>query len=183
MTASKTLTTAEDLLRMPSDCGRYELIHGKLVEMSPAGARHNKVMGKVTFQLLRHVEPLGLGEVLPGDTGVILARNPDHVLATDVCFISAARVPEGDTPAGYLEIVPDLVVEVVSPGDSAAKVRQKTEEWLQAGARLVWTFYPVTRTVAVSETATGTRVYSEAEMLNGEPVLPGFSVSVSAFFS
>ncbi len=183
MTVGKTLLTAEDLFRLPDECGRYELLHGELVEMSPAGARHNKIMGKVTHYLLGYVEPRGLGEVLPGDTGILLARNPDHVRAPDVCFISAARLPAEDIATGYLELVPDLIVEVVSPGDVAAKVLQKTAEWLQAGARLVWTIYPSTRTVAVSDPATGTRVLHQDEMLTGEPVLPGFTVSVRALFS
>jgi Uma2 family endonuclease len=182
MTVGKTLLTAEELLQLPSGDGRYELLHGELVEMSPANGRHNEIITEVAFYLRNHVRPRRLGKVLTGDTGIILARNPDHVRAPDICFISAARVPRGPMAPRFVEIVPDLVVEIVSPGDSAAKVHQKTEEWLQAGAQLVWTLYPETRSIAVSDAAAGTRVYHDGETLHGEPVLPGFAVPVAALF-
>lgn len=183
MTTERTLLTAEELFRLPSGCGRYELIHGELREMSPAGGRHNQIIGTSTHLLITHVEANKLGVVLAGDTGIFLARNPDHIRAPDVCFIAAERLPAGGVPSGFLEIVPDLVVEVVSPGDTAAEVQAKTEEWLRAGARLVWTLYPETRSVAAATSLAETRIYHEGELLSGEPVLPDFSVPVAALFA
>jgi Uma2 family endonuclease len=181
MTVGKTLMTAEELI-LPRGLARYELIHGELVESPLSGAMHGQVLSEVAFHLMCFTEPRNLGAVLIGDTGIILARNPDHVRAPDACFISAERVPNDDVPDSYLEFVPDLMIEVISPDDAAAAVQQKTEEWLQAGARVVWTLYPASRSISVSEAAAGTRVYHDGETLHGEPVLPGFAVAVSAFF-
>jgi len=84
-------------------------------------------------------------------------------------------------PEGFIEVVPDLIVEIVSPSDRAGAVQQKTDEWLRAGARLVWTVYPETRTV-VAQTSDATQAYREGDTLTGEPVLPGFAAPVAALF-
>src|SRR5487761_1855071 len=147
MTTEKTLSTAEDLLKLPDDGKLYELLDGELVEMSPPGGTLGKAMAKISQLLLNHVEGPGLGEVLCGDPGIILLRYPDRVRAPDVCFIARERVPAGGISAKYLEVVPDFVIEIVSPDDRASEVQEKIEEWLRAGARLVWAVYPQTRSV------------------------------------
>jgi len=181
MTVEKRLVTAEDLLCLPTDM-RCELLDGEVVELSPAGGRHNDVMGVLTALLWTYVKTARLGKVLPGDTGIILRRNPDRVRAPDICFIAQDRLPADGVPEGFLEIVPDLIVEIVSPSDRARDVQQKTDEWLRAGARLVWTIYPETRTV-VAQTATGTQSYREHDTLTAVPVLPDFTVPVAMLFT
>src|SRR5207249_1462771 len=119
--------------------GRRELIDGKVVEMAADNLRHNGVIDKTSFHLSRFVRENQLGKVMPGDTGIILARNPDLVRCPDVCFFARHSIPPGGFPPTYTEIVPDLIVEIVSPNDRATEVLEKTELWLRAGARLVWT--------------------------------------------
>jgi len=180
VTIEKTLTTAEDLLCLPSDL-RCELLDGEVVELAPAGLRHNTIITNIAPHLGGYAKVGLLGRVFSGDTGIILARNPDRVRAPDLCFIARERLPTGAVPEGFTEIVPDLIVEVISPSDRAGDVQQKADEWLRAGARLVWTVYPETRTV-VAQTSDATRTYREGDTLTGEPVLPGFAVRVAALF-
>ena len=183
MTTDAKLVTIADLEQMPGGCGRSELLDGVLVEMPPAGAEHNWVMNRFDVRLSAFVEANDLGVVFPGDTGIILRHNPDCVRAPDLCFFSRERLPAGRLPKGYFDIVPDLVVEIVSPGDRAGEIQEKTAEWLEAGVRLVWTAYPNTRTVVASDSLATARTYRADELLPGDPVLPGFSVPVSAFFA
>jgi len=93
MTIQKTLVTAEDLLRLPGDL-RCELLDGEVVELAPAGLRHNVVLGRLTYLLLSYVDGLDLGVVSSGDTGIVLARNPDRVRAPDICFIAGSGCPQ-----------------------------------------------------------------------------------------
>jgi len=151
--------------------------------MPPAGQEHGGTGATVTGLLWAYVSPRGLGRVLTLDAGIILRRNPDTVRGPDVCFIAAERLPGGRLPVGYGEIVPDLIVEIVSPGTRRAAVRRKTRMWLEAGARLVWTLYPRTRTVEVSRPDAEDRTLRAGDMLTGEPVLPGFSVPVADLFA
>lgn len=182
MTIQHTHLTAEDLFRMPDDGRRYELIHGELSEMTPPGGEHCSVMNMIGYLLTHHVRPRGLGRVLTGDPGIIIAREPDHVRAPDVCFIARDRIPPEGIPRGYVEIVPDLIVEVVSPSDSAEEVEAKIGEWLAAGARLVWAVYPRTRRVLAHQPGGIARVYTEEDTIDGAPVLPEFTCRVGEFF-
>lgn len=182
MSTQKVLFTAEDLLRICATGKRYELVEGELVEMAPTGARHGRVASRADHRLRAYVEREDLGEVFAAETGFRLARNPDKVRAPDVAFVSKGRLPPGDLPVGFLDVVPDLVVEVVSPGDTASYVQAKVEDWLRAGVRLVWVFYPDTRSVAVYCSLGKSYILTEEDQLQGDPVLPGFTCPVKDLF-
>ena len=136
MRTLKKLFTAEELLRLPTDGLRLELVKGKLYEMPPAGARHGNVAIRIASRLNAHVETAELGQVFAAETGFVLRRDPDTVRAPDAAFVSRDRLPQGELPVGLLELAPDLVVEVVSPSDSRREVREKAESWLLGGVRL-----------------------------------------------
>ena len=72
---------------------------------------------------------------LPPKQGFVLGRGPDTVRAPDVAFISSDRLQSEEIPDSFIEMAPDLVVEVVSPGDSRREVEEKVEDWLQAGVQ------------------------------------------------
>lgn len=128
------------------------------------------------------MRPNGLGHVL-NDAGFYLSRDPDTVRATDVAFIHAARVPGGKLPEGYFSGPPDLAVEVVSPGDTAAEVEAKVWDYLASGTLRVWVVYPDTRTVVVHRPdGTATRC-GEDGALQDEAILPGFSLPLQGTFS
>jgi Uma2 family endonuclease len=182
MSTPKVLLTADDLLRLSCTGKRYELVMGELIEMAPTGGRHGRVAIRIGSRLNTHVEREGLGEVFAAETGFRLERNPDKVRAPDVAFVSKGRLPPGELPTGFLDIVPDLVVEVVSPGDTATYVQAKVEDWIRAGVRLVWVFYPDTRSVASYGSLDEVRILTENDQLQGDPVLPGFSCPVKEIF-
>jgi len=175
--------TARDLARLPDACGRFELLDGRLVELSPAGHRHNELIVTIGAILFAWIRPRKLGVLAGGDTGVLLRRNPDRVRAPDLCFTLAERLPNHRAQHAFTDIIPDFVVEIVSPNDTAGEVQQKVEEWLQAGVRLVWTVFPETHTVGVSTSLAATRYVHEGDLLDAEPVLPGFAVAVAELFA
>lgn len=185
MTTETKRITAEELLCMPDpDNGmRRELIDGRIVELIPPGYEHNEIMAEFTIVLGAYVRQRKLGRVIPGDVGVVLRRGPDTVRGPDVCFITAERIPTGDIRKKYLNVVPDLIVEIVSPNDTATEARQKTDEWLRAGARLALTIYPDTESVVASLPNGTERVYHTGQTLTLEPVLPDFSIPVADIFS
>ncbi len=182
MATEQKLLTIEDLYHLPSTDMRTELIDGVLVEMSPAGGRHGELVIRIGQLLREHAAVHRLGKVTGGDPGVILRRNPDRVRAPDVCFVAADRLPASGLPDGFLEFVPDLIVEVVSPDDRPGKIREKTREWLEGGALLVWTVYPKNREVVVSQSGAEDTTYRAADTLDAGSVLRGFSVTVADLF-
>jgi Uma2 family endonuclease len=120
--------------------------------------------------------------VVGTDTGVLLERNPDTVREPDVAFVSADRLPLDVRPRGYLEVVPDLVAEVISPNASPVEVNDKTQMWLRYGVRLVWEVDPEARTVTAHYPDRPYATFGEDDMLDGGDVLPGFSCPVRDIF-
>src|SRR5262245_7247038 len=143
MTATGIRMTADELLRLPDNGMRRELIAGELYEMPPAGGEHGYVGIRAVYRLAAFLEqhPEIGGGLFAAETGFRLTRNPDTVRAPDIAYIGPDRLDQARV-RGFPELAPDFVVEVVSPNDTAAEVQSKTEEWLRAGVLLVWVLYP-----------------------------------------
>ena len=178
----KTLFTAEELFCLPADERRLELVKGKLYEMAPAGGRHGLIAGEIFGLLRNHVRSLGLGQVFAAETGFTLQRNPDTVRAPDAAFVAQDRMPQGETPDGYLALAPDLAVEVISPNDRPREVREKVADWLNAGTRLVWVIYPSSRTTTVHRPPDSVEELGAEDVLDGADVVPGFSCVLGELF-
>ena len=183
MRTKKATLTAEELLRLSTTGRRYELVKGELFEIPPAGGRHGSVAMRIGASLNAYVRAHSLGEVFAAETGFILRRNPDTVRAPDAAFVAKERLPAGELPPGYLEMVPDLAVEVVSPGDTTREVREKVADWLRAGVRLLWAIDPATRSVTVYRSPEDFDVLSEDDILDGGQVIPGFSANIKDLLS
>jgi Uma2 family endonuclease len=180
--SSTTLVSAEQLLRLPHDGFRYELVAGELRKMTPAGWRHGAVVSRLDELLGRHVRGRRLGLVLGGDTGFLLARDPDTVLAPDIAFIRKDRVPAQAPKEAFWPGAPDLAVEVLSPGDTVNEVDEKAKAWLEAGTVMVWVVNPAWRTVTVYRSPTDIKTLTENDDLDGQDVVPDFRCHISDLF-
>lgn len=183
MTTPKALWTAEQLFELADDGRKSELLDGELVEVTPPGGEHSGVAAEIIFHLRGYLGAGNLPYLVGSEAGVVLARNPDRVRAPDVYLIRRDRLPGGKRPTSYLESVPDLIVEVVSPNDRALEIQDKVEEWLRGGAQLVWVAYPRSRTVYAHRGLDDVQVYRPGDHLDAEPVLPSFSVAVEDLFA
>jgi Uma2 family endonuclease len=175
------LITAEEFAAM-SELGRAELIDGRIIKMPPPKSRHGRLENKIAFLLTRLVLELKLGLVLTGESGVYIRRNPDTVRGMDVAFISNERWSQQSDKDDYLEIAPDLVVEVLSPDDRWPAVNRKLRDYFSIGVRLVWVVDPDERIVYAYRSAADMREFAENSTLTGDEVLPGFSAPVASLF-
>jgi Uma2 family endonuclease len=172
-----TLMTAEELLALPEDGCRYELVQGELQKMSPSGTRHAHVAARIIGSLIGYVERHRLGAVCASEGGFRLSRNPDTVLAPDAAFIAAARFV--DTP-GFFEGPPDAAFEVISPSDSYTQVEEKTLRWLRAGARVVVIVDRRTQTVRVHRTGSTVTMNDAIEL---DDVIAGWRLPLAELFA
>ena len=108
-------------------------------------------------------------------------QRPGQIRKPDVSVILRGKLPEGPLPEGFVRIVPDLVVEVVSPNDTAEQIVARLDDFRTAGTPLVWVVYPKQRRVYVHSVA-GIRELSATDEIDAEPVLPGFRAKVADFF-
>lgn len=176
-----SVTTAEQLAQLPDDECRYELVEGRLRRMSPVGGVHGMLVLRLGAAIAAWVTERDLGVVMT-ETGFVLGRHPDTVRAPDLAFVCASRIPRAGVPADYWPGAPDLVAEVLSPGDRRIEMRAKVQDYLRSGVRLVWVIDPAARVCTVYRTlsAIPRRV---AHTLDGEDVLPGFTCSLSHLFA
>ena len=181
-TITKPMTAAE-LLAMPDDGYRYELVKGELIRMAPPpGSEHGEVTMNLAGPLYQHVKKNSLGVVYAAETGFKLESNPDTVRAPDIAFVRIERVRETGRLAGYMSGAPDLAVEVLSPSDRVSRVEEKVAEWLEGGARMVWVVSPNLHTVTVYRSLTDIVTLTEKDKLDGADVVPGFQMNVAEIF-
>ncbi|SRR6266496_569439 len=183
MSTTIQTTTAAELLRMPRDGFRYELVRGELRKMSPAGHKHGRIAMKVATSLDNHVTANKLGAVYAAETGFLISSDPDTVRAPDVAFVSQKRLDEVGNVEDYWPGAPDLVVEVISPGDTYTEVEEKVLEWLEAGARMVVVVNPRKRAVTVYRSLTDIIVLTEDDILDGGNVVPGWTMAIEDIFA
>lgn len=174
--------TAEELFRLSDDNCRHALVRGELQRMAAAGFRHGAVIMNVAGPLNQHVQALGLGVVCGAETGFVLERDPDTVLAPDVAFVRRERIPASGPPVTFWEGPPDLAVEVTSPGDTRREVADKVASWLAAGTRLVWVVDPKRLLVEIHQPDSAPRRLERSDVLDGEPLFPGFRLPVTDIF-
>ena len=178
-----TLITAEELLLLPDNHMRRELVRGELREMAPAGDEHGQVGMRAGWRLGQHVETNGLGAVFLAETGFIIARNPDTVRAPDLAFVRQEVVEETGVLPGFRPGAPDLAIEVISPGDSYTEVKEKVMEWLDAGCRMVVTIDPRRRIVTVYRSRNDIEILTEEDTLSGGDVVEGWELPLSVLFA
>src|SRR5436190_11778637 len=162
--------TAAELLRSPEQ--HAELVPGVLVVREPPGLRHGRIALDLGRRLADHVDANHLGRVYV-ESGFKLTSNPDTIRGPDVAFISQSRLPEPE-PVGYPALAPDLVVEILSPGDRPGEVLGKVADWLSAGTRLVWVVDPERRLARVYRADGAEAIVTAEQELQGEDVVPGF---------
>ncbi len=176
----QALLSGEDLFEM-GDIGRAELLEGKLRLMAPTGYEHGRnelTVGKIIDAF---VEKQGLGHVFVGEVGIYTRRSPDTVRGADVLYISKERFAKVQSKS-YLDVAPELIVEIISPSDRWADTMKKLEEYFNIGVEAVWIVDPKHRTVRVYRSPTSVERFAEGDALTCKDVLPGFQCSIAALF-
>ena len=186
MALREKLISADEFWELSHAAGdelRRDLIEGVICEMSPAGGAHGVIALKFGARILEYVEAHQLGWVTAAETGYVIQRNPggkDTVLAPDVGYVSAGRLPQQPSPR-YVPVAPDLAVEVVSPSDEYSEVVRKIRLYLAHGTRAVWIVEPKYQTVEI-HTSDGQRTLEANDTLDGGAVLPGFTLALRDVF-
>ncbi|HEY4328444.1 MAG TPA: Uma2 family endonuclease [Phycisphaerae bacterium] len=183
MTTTATLLTAEELLNLPPDNMRHELVKGELTTTPPTSGEHGVRSFNIAALLSTYLRGKDVGVGVGAETGFVIARNPDTVRAPDCAFIQKARIPATGIPQKYWPGAPDLAVEILSPSDSASEVLEKIDEWLDAGTRLVWVVDPEKQNVRVYAPGRKPLILRMPDTLDGEDVLPGLRLKVADIFA
>jgi Uma2 family endonuclease len=176
MVARPAPTTAADLLARGDD-GRWELVAGEPRERVSPNLDHFLLHGRFDRAVGGFVYDNGLGEFGP-ELAVLFGSNPDTVLIPDLAFIRAGRFPPVAERTGIAKVIPDLVIEILSPSNSALEVDEKIQIYLRAGVRLLWIVNPKRRSVTAYGADGTVRSVLPGGVLDGGDVLPGFALEI-----
>ena len=175
--------TADQLLAMPDDGIRRELVAGELRERTPAGWQHGRIAGNIAGELRAFVKAHRLGEMATPGASYRLSADPDTIRVPDVSFVRRERIDEvGDTP-GFWPGAPDLAFEVISPNDRYSEVRSKVDESLAAGTPMVVLVDTQNRELIVFRSSGDRIELTEDDVLDGGDVVPGWTLPVRDIFA
>lgn len=175
------LLTGEDLFAM-GETEWTELVAGKLLSLPPTGYEHGQIEAQVGVMLDQFVKQQQLGQVFIGATGIYTHRQPDTVRGADVAYVSNARLAQIKSQS-YLDVAPELIVEILSPDDRWHDVMDKLEEYFAIGVRMVWVADPKRQQIFVYSAPTTVERLTRHDRLTGGAVLPGFQVAVAEIFA
>jgi len=177
---AKRIWSDEELLALPKDGYDHELIDGEIV-MSPAGSEHGAIIMRIGGPLFTFVMAHKLGEVVDGQTGCRMATG--DLLSPDVSFVINNRWKTHRANAEtFFHGGPDLVVEVLSPDDTPTIVARKMELYFNNGTRLAWVVHPRKRAVDVYRSLEQRRTVNASASLDGEEIVPGFTLPLVNVF-
>ena len=174
------LMTGEELARRP-DLNPCELVNGRVVPMAPAGLIHGEVESRLDVELALYARETGSGRVLVGEVGIYTGRDPDTVRGADIVFISHERYARRGASV-FLDVAPELVVEILSPEDRPGQVNDKIREYLAAGVDRIWFVNPRRRSVLVYRSSGQVEALEVGDTLRDEEILPGFALPLSELF-
>jgi Uma2 family endonuclease len=177
----KKIWTDEEFMALPKD-GRYEIVNGELIDRGNSGALHGNIGAILSSALFAVVNAQKLGALFDSSTAFKMKNGNRR--SPDISFFAKERL-QGITelPSGFLEGAPDLVVEVLSPGNTVEEMHNKLVEYFDNGTRLAWMIHPSEHYVLVYRSAQEPdRLLKSVDALDGEEVIPGFSLPVADLF-
>jgi Uma2 family endonuclease len=187
MATTTSLMTVEELLALPDDGIDRELIRGELREslMTTRSTPHCLAMTNLAFLIgvwLKQ-QPRPRGRLFTGDVRVIVRRNPDTFVGADLAYISADLAARTAKDASFIDGIPALTIEIMSPTDTAEGMAEKVREYLNAGVPIVWEVNPYYEVVAVHRPGALTESFNVSQELAAEPQLPGLRIPVAEIFA
>jgi Uma2 family endonuclease len=190
MATVTTPMTTEEFLALPDDGTERWLVDGQLVEwpkddpMTKRNRFHSTVLITVGAMLKFWLwqQPLPRGQVLGGEAGVRLQREPDVTVGIDVVYVSSDVLVRQTDETTMIDGVPTLAIEILSPNDTVEEIEEKLTLYRRCAVPLVWIINPYEQTVTVHAAGQPPVLFNATQELSAEPHLPGFRVLVSRLF-
>ena len=158
---------------------RIERTHeGEIIMMAPAGGESGNQSGETFGQLREWARRDGNGVAFDASAGFVLPNGA--MRAPDAAWVRRERLAAltAEQKRKFLPLCPDFVIEVRSPTDRIAKLKEKMAEYLANGAQLGWLIEPDQRRVHVYSPSSRIEIFKNPQCISGDPFLPGFTLDL-----
>lgn len=174
--------TDEEFMALAAGDSRYELVDGELVDIGNSGMEHGNISTFLGGALEFYVRPKKLGVTC--DSSTAFTMKTGNKRSPDVSFIAKTRL-QGlkRLPKGFFQGAPDLAVEVISPSNTFEEIHNTLVEYFENGCQLAWVINPDEQSVLVYRQPQPDRLLKMGDRLDGEEVIPGFSLAVAELFA
>ena len=181
-TLPKKIWTDEEFMGLPQDGHHYEIVNGELIDMGSSGALHGYICSLVLSTLMMYISSKKLGIVFDSSTAFKMKNGNKR--SPDISFFAKARLQNlTELPVGFLDGAPDLAIEVLSPGNTVGEIYDKLVDYFENGTGLAWVIHPLEHYVLVYRSAQEPdRLLKTIDRLEGEEVVPGFTLPVADLF-
>ncbi len=179
--AVKKLTLSE-FLEMPESSDHTELINGEIVPKVSPKYKHSTLQLRLLLGLNQWCESNKAGRVRPEWAVVLQRQEQDWVPVPDLTYVSYERLPaewEEDAPC---PVLPELVIEIISPGQSFGEMTQKATDYLQAGVSRVWVVDNQAQSVTVFGADEFPQTFWIGDIIS-DALLPGLEIAVADLFA
>lgn len=168
---------------MLEDGAFFEIVNDQRVELPPMGVPENFIAFDLAAAIREFSRPLQLGRAIT-ETLFRLRAQPNLQRRPDAAFVSYERWPKGRgiEKGNAWDVIPDLIVEVVSPTNLAEEIVTKVREYFEAGVRRAWIIYVHESLVYEYDSPRSIRVLGRKDVLEGGEVIPGFRIALSELF-
>ena len=170
--------TSDDLLDLPKDGFRYEIVRGELRKKMPSGILHALIAGRIAGLLSGFIRQRRLGEILTAEPGFKLSLTPETLRVPDVSFMRMDKFLQIKNLDKFYSGAPNLAVEVISPSETFQDEQEKIEDYLASGVEMIWIVRPKQTTITVYRPQHELTVLRIGDSLDGADVIPGFTCSV-----
>jgi Uma2 family endonuclease len=174
--------TVDDLIAMPDDGKRYELINGEIVEMGTSSEKHSTLGAWLIIQLGMFMASSKIGGRVKGADGTY-RLDAANVRVPDVSYLTAASVARLTPGTVYCPFAPDFAIEIKSPSNTPGQMRKLARLYILTGTKLVWTINYEDQIIQVYRPGQPTIELGEDDILDGGDVLPGFILNTAELFA
>lgn len=181
MSSSETKFSLQEFLDLPTSCDRTELVDGEIITKVSPTSPHSRAQKRLLILLNDQCEETNLGEVNPEWTVTLKRNGVDWVPVPDLTYISIDRIPKSWDGQEPCPAIPQLVIEIISPGQSFGEMTSKATDYLRAGVHRVW----VVDNQAQSVTVFGGNDFPQTFWVNdtiSDVLLLGFAISLTDIF-
>lgn len=180
--AKKKVWTDEEFITLPQEGHHYEIVNGDLIDMGNSGALHGYVCSTLMILLGAYIRTHKLGAMF--DSSTAFTMKSGNKRSPDISFFAKVRLQNiRELPLGFLKGAPYLAVEVLSAGNTVEEIHNKLVEYFENGTPLAWIVHPNEHYILVYRSAQEPdRLLKMTDVLEGEEVIPGFTLPVAALF-